>query len=205
MRHLPRALLAGGLGFAVSLLVACGGGGGLLDSGQAGSLSGDLDQVASLVGAGNCPGASQAVSTLRSDIAALPATINTTIRSSLLDAASTLSRQSRRDCRQVTTTATQTTATQTTATQTTTTQTATTHTTTTQTATTTSTPTQTGPTTTATTPTTTGTTTTGTTTSGTGGVGVGGSGGTGVGTVPQGTGGDALGSGQANGNGGNGQ
>ena len=49
MGYAPRALLAGGLGFAVSFLVACGGGSGLLSADQASSLNGQLDQVSSAV------------------------------------------------------------------------------------------------------------------------------------------------------------
>jgi len=40
-----RAFLAGGLGFAVSFLVACGGGNGLLTSGQAGNLNSQLASI----------------------------------------------------------------------------------------------------------------------------------------------------------------
>ena len=48
MGSAPRALFAGGLGIAAAFLVACGGGGaGLLSSDQAGTLSNQLDQLAS--------------------------------------------------------------------------------------------------------------------------------------------------------------
>ena len=54
MRFLPRALVACGTGFAVSLLAACGGGAGLLSGDQANSLSNQLDQVGAAVGSRNC-------------------------------------------------------------------------------------------------------------------------------------------------------
>ena len=54
MRYALRATIAGGLGFAVSFLVACGGGGGLLSGNQASSLNSQLDQVTSALDSGNC-------------------------------------------------------------------------------------------------------------------------------------------------------
>jgi hypothetical protein len=60
MRFAPRAILAGGLGFAASCLVACGGGGSLLSIGDASSLSGQLDAVSSALAQRQCAAAQSA-------------------------------------------------------------------------------------------------------------------------------------------------
>ena len=49
MRYAPRAILACGLGFAVSFVVACGGGSGLLSGDQSNALSGQAEQISSAV------------------------------------------------------------------------------------------------------------------------------------------------------------
>jgi hypothetical protein len=72
MRYIFRALLPGGLGFAVAVLVAaCGGGSGLLSSAQGTSLNAQLNAVANDINAGHCSAAvadaqafAQAVSSL---------------------------------------------------------------------------------------------------------------------------------------------
>jgi hypothetical protein len=156
MRFLPRALVACGTGFAVSLLAACGGGAGLLSSDQANSLSNQLNNVSAAVGAHNCGGAANASQGLGNAVGSLPSTVNSTLRDDLSQGASTVRQLAAKDCQQ--TTPTTTTATTPTATTATTTPTTTTATTTTP-------PT----TTTETTPTTTGTTST--TPSGGGGLG----------------------------------
>jgi hypothetical protein len=171
MRFLPRALVACGTGFAVSLLAACGGGAGLLSGDQANSLSSQLDRVSAAVGSHDCGGASNASQGLGNAVGALPSTVNSTLRQDLSQGAATVGQLAAKDCQQTTpTTTTASTATATTAT--------TTSTPTTTTATTTTTPT-TPPTTTATIPTTTGTTTT--TPSGGGGLSGGGGSGNGQG------------------------
>src|SRR5437763_16631169 len=90
MRYVPRALLAGGLGFAVSFLVACGGGAGLLSSDQAGNLNSQLDAVSSAVDAHNCGAADSAAASFGHAVANLPSTINTTLAANLDQGASTL-------------------------------------------------------------------------------------------------------------------
>ncbi|HET9103897.1 MAG TPA: hypothetical protein VFN55_11140 [Solirubrobacteraceae bacterium] len=94
----PRAFLAGILGFTVAFVVACGGGNGLLSSGQAGNLSGKVDAVESALGAHNCGGARNAAQNLQNAVAALPSTINTTLAQNLGQGASTLSQLASRDC-----------------------------------------------------------------------------------------------------------
>ena len=60
MRYVPRALLAGGLGFAVSCLAACGGGSGLLSGQQANSLNASSTSSHGRRSARNCGAARQA-------------------------------------------------------------------------------------------------------------------------------------------------
>jgi hypothetical protein len=173
MRYAPRALLAGGLGLAAAFLVACGGGSGLLSSGQADNLNAALDQVTSAVNSGDCGAAAQAATSLRNAVSNLPGTINRTLTSVLNQGASTVAERAALDCRgadTTTTTTTTTTAPKTTTSSTTTTTAKTT--TSTSTSTTTPTTTTSTPTTTSTTATT--TTGTGTSTNGSGGVGPGG-------------------------------
>jgi hypothetical protein len=194
MRYAPRAILAGGLGFAAAFVVACGGGAGLLSSGQSNALSSQADQVASAVQAGNCGAAVNASSVLSNDVQNVPATINSTLRSNLTQGASTIAQLAQQDCRQHSTTTASTPTT-----------TSSTSTTTSSTPTTTSTSTTTPTTTTSSTTTTTTTATTptlpGTTSTTTGGAGIGGS------TTSTDTGsgnGNSGGTGAGNGNGGGG-
>jgi hypothetical protein len=121
MRFAARAVLAGGLGFAVSLIVAaCGGGSGLLSGDQANTLNGQLDQVNSAVASRNCGAAVNASQSFGNAVANLPQTVNTTLRANLNQGASTISDLASKDCR-TTTIPTTPTATATTATATTTT------------------------------------------------------------------------------------
>jgi hypothetical protein len=156
MRYMPRAVLAGVLGFATSFVVACGGGAGLLSTDQSSTLSGQLDQVSTAVQSRNCRDAGSAVGTLSTYVLGLPPSVSPTLRSNLTQGVSTVSQLASRDCRQQTTTQTTTTASTTTTTTTTTT--STTNTSTSATSTSTSATTTTGP---------------GTTSTGSGGAGVG--------------------------------
>jgi hypothetical protein len=193
MRHAPRAILAAGLGFAASFVVACGGSSGLLSGDQSNALSGQADQISSAVQSGNCGAAVNASAVLNGDVQTLPVTVNATLRQNLSQGASTIAELARRDCHQHTgVTAIPKTSSTTTATST---STSTSTTSTTPTTTTSTSPTST----TATTPTDTGTTSTTT-----GGVGLGGgttSTGTGTGN---GSGGAGSGQGNSNGTGGGG-
>jgi hypothetical protein len=193
MRYAPRAILAAGLGFAASFVVACGGSSGLLSGDQSGALSSQADEVASAVQSGNCGAAVNASSVLSGDVQTLPVTINSTLRSNLSQAAGTIAQLAQRDCHQQTaSTASAPTTTSSTSTTSTSTPTTTSTTTTTPTTTTTTTSTTTSGT--ATTPTDTGTTSTTT-----GGVGLG------AGTTTTGGGnGNSGGTGPGNGNSGGG-
>lgn len=147
MRPALRALVAGGLGFAVSLIAACGGGSHVLSADQASALRSRLDQLQAAVNAGDCAGVVNGLNQLSAEISNVS---NATARANLTEGFDTLQRQATAECPVSTPQRTTTTRTATTAT--TTTQTARTPTTTTTT-------TQTTPTTTATTPTNPGTTT----------------------------------------------
>lgn len=197
MRYAPRAILAGGLGFAVSCVAACGGGAGLLSGDQSIALSGQGNEISSAVQSGNCGAAVNASRALNSDVQNLPVTVNPTLRRNLTDGAATIAQLAATDCHQHETTTTSTPSTTSSTTSTPSTTTTTTPTTSTSTSTTTSsstTPTS------ATTPTNTGTSNTDTS----GGVGLGGgtTTGTGTGSATGSTGG--AGAGNGNGGGGNG-
>jgi hypothetical protein len=201
MRYAPRAILAGGLGFAVSCVAACGGGAGLLSGDQSIALSGQGNEINSAVQSGDCGAAVNASSALNRDVQSLPVTVNPTLRSNLSQGAATIARLAARECRQhqaATTTTPPTTTTATTTPPTTTTTTTPTTTTSTTSTSTSTTPT-TKTTTTATTPTNPGTSLT-TTTSG--GVGLGG--GTTTTTGNGNSGGTGAGNGNSGGNGGGG-
>jgi hypothetical protein len=104
MRYAPRAILAAGLGFAVSFLVACGGSSGLLSGDQSDALSGQAGQIVSAVQSGNCGAAVNASAVLNNDVQTLPVTVNSTLRSNLNQGASTIAELARKDCRRHTTT-----------------------------------------------------------------------------------------------------
>jgi hypothetical protein len=173
MRYAPRAILAGGLGFAVSFVVACGGGSGLLAGNQSIALSGQADQISSAVQSGNCAAAVNASGALNRDVQSLPITVNPTLRSNLSQGASTIALLAVKDCRRHTASTASPTTTTTSSTTTTSTSTSTPTSTTTPTTTTTSTSTPT---------TATSATDTGTTSTTTGGVGLGGAATTGTDT-----------------------
>jgi hypothetical protein len=189
MRYAPRAILAAALGFAVSFVVACGGGSGLLSGDTSSALNSQADQVSSAVQAGNCGAAVNASAVLNSDVQTLPVTVNPTLRRNLNQGASTIAELARKDCHHTTSTQATTTSssTTTTSTSTSTSTSTTTPTTTTSTSTTSST---------ATTPTDTGSTSTTT-----GGVGLGGGTTT---TSGNGSGGTGPGQGTSTGPGGGG-
>lgn len=98
MGHGSRAFLAGGLGFAVAFVVACGGQNGLLDSSQANNLNAQLNSVSSAVSAGNCGSARTAAQAFTNEVAALPANVNTTLVRNLGQGATTISQLAARDC-----------------------------------------------------------------------------------------------------------
>lgn len=98
MRYAPRVLLAAGLGFAVSILVACGGGSNLLSGDQSSTLNGRLDQVSAAVDGGRCLGATRATASFSNYVSNLPAKVSPTLRANLLQGASTVNDLAQRDC-----------------------------------------------------------------------------------------------------------
>ena len=104
MGHAPRALLAGGLGLAASVLVACGGGGkGLLSSDQASSLQGQLSQLTAALDAGHCGDAANAADALKNTVNNLPSSIDPGLASDLQQGASTVASLAQTQCSQSTT------------------------------------------------------------------------------------------------------
>jgi hypothetical protein len=179
-----RAIVAAGLGFAVSALVGCGGSGSLLSSDQANRLSAQLEQASQDLASYHCRSAASDINSFRSKVDALNS-VNTTLVQNLDQGAQTIQTLAAKDCPVDTqTTRTSKTQTDTTKTATIKTNTDTTATTTTTDTSTDTTPTQTTPTTTVITVTTptdttttgtgTGTSTTDTTTTPSGGSGFGG-------------------------------
>ncbi|HWF56693.1 MAG TPA: hypothetical protein VG223_18785 [Solirubrobacteraceae bacterium] len=99
MRHIPRALLAGGLGFAVALLVAaCGGSSSLLSAGQASTLDAQLSSVASAINAGNCTQAGTAAQNFDNAVSNLPSSVDATLTNNLKQASSALAAKAAPDC-----------------------------------------------------------------------------------------------------------
>ncbi len=108
MRLAPRALLAGGLGFAVAFLVACGGGANLLTGGESSNLNSQLDAVSSAVDSGNCGAAATEISGFSNAVADLHATVSPTLRRNLLQGASTVAQLAAKDCHTTSSTTTST-------------------------------------------------------------------------------------------------
>ena len=100
MRYAPRAILAGGLGFAVSCLAACGGSAGLLSGDQSIALSGQGNEINSAVQSGDCGAAVNASAALNTDVQKLPITVNPTLRANLTQGAVTISQLAAKECHQ---------------------------------------------------------------------------------------------------------
>jgi hypothetical protein len=115
MRPAIRAFVAGGLGFAVSLIAACGGGSQVLSADQAGTLSAQLNRLQNAVTNGDCSGVQTALSQLSAEISNVG---NDTARANLTEGYTTLQQQATAECPVSTphTTSTQTTTTHTTTT-----------------------------------------------------------------------------------------
>lgn len=111
MRYARRALVAGGLGFVVSFIVACGGSGGLLSHDQASTLNGQLDQVSSALASGDCGAVTNATSGLTAAVANLPDSVSATLRANLAQGASTVQSLAGSHCQPTSTTTISTTTT----------------------------------------------------------------------------------------------
>jgi hypothetical protein len=127
MRSIFRALLAGGLGFAVAVLVAaCGGSSGVLSADQAATLNSQLSAVASAIDSQSCSKAGEAAQSFDNSVANLPGSVSSKLTSYLKKASGQLAEQAEPYCEQdqttsipTTTKTTPTTATKTTPTDTT--------------------------------------------------------------------------------------
>jgi hypothetical protein len=110
--------LAGILGAGAALLVACGSNSALIPATDASQLKSDFDAVATEVSNGNCgAGVTAAVAAVRSDLSALPATVDARLLSALRTGVGTLSARAASECK-TRTTSTGTTSTNTTSTNT---------------------------------------------------------------------------------------
>jgi hypothetical protein len=99
MRYIPRALLAGGLGFAVAVVVAaCGGSSGLLSPQQASTLTSRLDAVASAIQSNHCTQAGAAAQKFDNAVSNLPGSVNATLTDNLKQASAALAAQAQPDC-----------------------------------------------------------------------------------------------------------
>jgi len=98
MRNVHRALLASGLGFAVSCIAACGGGAGLLSGDQAGTLNNQLNQISAALAAGRCSAAETAAHRLLQEAASLPSTVDSRLRQDLDLGAETISQLAPKQC-----------------------------------------------------------------------------------------------------------
>ncbi len=115
--HLPlRITLAGLLGMAAALLVACGGSGkGLIPAANAGPLQSDFEAVAQAAqsGEGNCTATEAAIEKTESDFADLPSTVDAGLHKTLSVGISNLRRRALSLCAQTLPQATSTTKTST--------------------------------------------------------------------------------------------
>ena len=98
MRHAPRAILAGVLGFAASFVVACGGGSGLLSGGQASGISDQLNSVSSALSNGDCTGVINATQNLSNEVSNLPSSVSPSLRANLTEGVSLTKALARRQC-----------------------------------------------------------------------------------------------------------
>jgi uncharacterized protein YukE len=94
-----RAFLAGGLGFAASFVVACGGGNGLLTSNDANNLQSRLDRLGQAVAAGHCGAAGNAAQQFSDQVARLPSNVSPTLVQNLDQGAQTVQQLAAKDCR----------------------------------------------------------------------------------------------------------
>ncbi len=99
MRYIPRALLAGGLGFALAVLVAaCGGSSGLLSAQQASTLDSQLNAVAAAIDSNHCGQAGAAAQTFDNAVSNLPSSLNKTLTNNLKQASAALAAKAGPDC-----------------------------------------------------------------------------------------------------------
>jgi cytoskeletal protein RodZ len=102
--------LAGVIGAAVPVLVACGSGGAnLIPVANAGPLQGDFNAIADAVARGNCAATASALAKAQTDVTNLPATVDPRLRLRIQQGLADLQNTAPREC-QANATSTQTTA-----------------------------------------------------------------------------------------------
>jgi hypothetical protein len=112
--RLWRLAVAGVLGAAAALLVACGASGkNLIPVTDAGTLQSDFNAIASAVASGDCTGANQALAKAQADVSNLPRTVDPRLRARLQQGLSDLQQTAPVECKK-NQTSTQTTTTTTT-------------------------------------------------------------------------------------------
>lgn len=99
MRSTLRVLVAAALGVLAAVLVACGGGRGLLGGTEGNDLANRLDDVSNAVAAKDCASARKAAAQLRVKAGRLPATVDPRLRRSLFNGASTVASRASAACR----------------------------------------------------------------------------------------------------------
>lgn len=97
MRFANRALCAGGLGFAVSCLVACGGSGNLLSADQASQLNAQLDRVSQALAHHQCQQAADQISAFQSAVDGMNS-VDSTLISNLDQGGRTIAQLAQRQC-----------------------------------------------------------------------------------------------------------
>lgn len=102
MRIFVRLAVAGALGVAVALLVACGSG-GLIPAGSAGPLQDDFNKIASAANAGDCHTTSSAIRQAETDLSNLPSSTNSSLRQRLAEGISNLGHRALTQCAAATT------------------------------------------------------------------------------------------------------
>lgn len=103
MRPAPRALFAGLIAPLAVSLAACGSSSGLLSGQQASSLRAGLDQIKTALNQHDCSAAQSEAVALKSRVENLPGSVDSTVRSSLTQAANKLETLVSRDCAPVST------------------------------------------------------------------------------------------------------
>lgn len=93
-----RAFVAGGLGFAVSALVACGSSGSLLSVDQANSLENQLGQVSAEVAGNQCVAAQRAIAGLQNTLAGF-SSVDQTLVNNLNQGVETIAQLAQVQCR----------------------------------------------------------------------------------------------------------
>ena len=92
-----RAIVAGGLGFAISALVGCGGSGGLLSLNQASRLNDQLAAAGQYLSSGECRDAAQAIRSFQDSVGSL-SSVNQTLVSNLSQGATTIQTLANQEC-----------------------------------------------------------------------------------------------------------